>query len=179
MELLRIFSMYLIIVFHCAYHSNFPTPPPSTDVTYNALAVKIFWLFGEWGVNLFVLTSGYFQVKGSFKWNKLALLLGQTLFYSLITMLIGRFVGAEEAMGLENLLRSLTPVLSRQYWFCTAYVALYLVSPYLNLLITTMEKKSFQYFLGVLLCLYSIIPTIFGVITHGRFRKALSFFTTA
>ena len=68
MELLRIFSMILIITFHYAYKGGFDF---GTELGANMLLIKTCWMFGELGVNLFILTTGYFMVEGKFKWKKL------------------------------------------------------------------------------------------------------------
>lgn len=59
MELLRIISIFLIIVFHCAFKSGFNF---ELGFHVNKLIVKTCWMFGELGVNLFQLISGYFMV---------------------------------------------------------------------------------------------------------------------
>ncbi|MBR4544561.1 MAG: acyltransferase family protein [Oscillibacter sp.] len=165
MELLRIVSMYLIIVFHAAFHSGFLLYPPPTYLTYNILTVRIFWFFGEWGVNLFVLISGYFQVNGHFKWKKLFLLLAQVLFYSLLGNLAAFYTGAVQFSGFAVVLkRSAFPIIRSQYWFATAYVIIYLLSPYMNLLIKSMDEKTFRRLLFTLLSLYCVIPTFWGLI---------------
>ncbi|MBQ6987107.1 MAG: acyltransferase family protein, partial [Oscillibacter sp.] len=157
MELLRIFAMCLIVLFHCAYHSGFPDPN-SVAAHGNMLVVRIFWFFGELGVNLFILTTGYFQVNGRFKWGKLALLWAQVLFYSLLTACFAWFV-LSPTLPIENVI---LPVTFRNYWFATAYVVVYMLSPYANLLIKSMDKRTFQRFLLTLLVLYSAIPTVLG-----------------
>ena len=43
MELLRVVSMILIVVFHCAFKSSFNFEP---GFSANKLIVKTFWMFG-------------------------------------------------------------------------------------------------------------------------------------
>lgn len=166
MELLRIFGIYLIVVFHCAFHSGFPDPNDA-GLTPNMLTVKIFWFFGELGVNLFALTTGYFQSKGRFKWAKLILLLAQVLFYSLLTNGIGVLAGAVDLRGVKMRLSVFVPVISGAYWFATAYVIVYLLSPYFNRLIEALDRNSLRNLLTTLLILYSAMPTLFGIFRNA------------
>lgn len=57
MELLRVFSILMIIIFHCAYKSGFNF---SLGFSVNQFLIKSFWMLGELEVNLFMLISGYF-----------------------------------------------------------------------------------------------------------------------
>lgn len=77
--------MFLIVSFHLSYKSGFDFSTPSMD----AFVVKIFWLLGELGVNLFMLVTGYFLIhsKGT-KTSKIILLLAEILFYYLVTFII-------------------------------------------------------------------------------------------
>lgn len=112
------------------------------------LAVRIFWFFGELGVNLFMLITGYFQVNSRFKWEKAVALSAQMLFYNALVGCIGALIGT---------------VRFSSYWFFRAYIVIYLLSPYANLLIRNMNEKTFRRFLLALLALYSVAPTILGI----------------
>lgn len=54
------------------------------------------------------------------------------------------------------------PVILNWYWFITAYILVYILSPYLNIFIRAMEEKVYRAFLITLLVLYCVIPTFFG-----------------
>lgn len=171
-ELMRIFSMFLIILYHAAFHSGFPTLP--SRLTGNMMVVKILWFFGELGVNLFILTTGYFQVLGRFKWRKLLLLLVQVQFYSWLVEFIGLYVGAEEAK--TPLIFIFMPVSMKRYWFVTAYIIVYLFSPYMKVFIDAMDKKMFQRFLLTSLILYSVIPTLLGFLEYDSNTEVWLYF---
>ena len=53
-ELLRIFSMLLIISFHYVYKSGYIVK----ELTFSNTIINYFYFFGELGVNLFILISG-------------------------------------------------------------------------------------------------------------------------
>ena len=67
-ELLRIVSILLIISFHYVFKSGYVFE----TLNLNSFIVKVFYLFGEFGTNLFFLITGYFMVDGKFSIKKLA-----------------------------------------------------------------------------------------------------------
>ena len=96
MELLRIISILMIIIFHCAFKSGFSF---EAGFGLNKLMVKSFWMLGELGVNLFILISGYYMVNGRFKWKKLVKLLLEVQFYTWGTIWLGGRLGVYELSG--------------------------------------------------------------------------------
>ena len=104
MELLRIVSMLLIITFHCALKSGFAF---EDHFSVNKFMVKTLWMFGELGVNLFLLISGYFMVQGKFKWRKLILLLAEVSFYQTLAHFVALKLGIFQGGGVKGCLSSL------------------------------------------------------------------------
>ncbi len=160
MELLRIVSILMIVIFHCAYKSGFSFEP---GFSVNKWIVKIFWMLGELGVNLFMLISGYYMVNGSFKWKKLVRLAAEVQFYTWLTVFIAGRLGVYQLSGAKDVFLTFFPVILNRYWFVTAYCLVYLLSPYLNLLIRAMDEKTYRRFLLTVLSLYCAIPTVFGL----------------
>ena len=159
MELLRIVAMFCIVCFHCAYKSGIPI----TDFTANTFAVKSMWYLGELGVNLFMLVTGYFMVTGRFRGSRLILLVCQVLFYWLGTMVFGCLIGVYTLpTGIKAFIRLFFPTLLGSYWYVTAYVVIYVLSPWINRFVIAMSQKMLLAFILVMLFLYSVIPTLFG-----------------
>ena len=59
-ELLRIFAMFCIVLYHLMLES-------SNAFGYTDLALRPLWMPLHMGVPLFILISGYFHIKPSFK----------------------------------------------------------------------------------------------------------------
>ena len=156
-ELLRIVSMILIVSFHFILKNG---------VTYEVLSKDkyihdIFMMFGELGVNLFVLITGYFMVQGKFKINKLIRLLLEVWFYNFVSLLIINQFSVYQL--LQNIkIWDMFPNIYGVYWFTTAYILLYILSPYLNKLILSLKKSEMESMLIIFILLWSIIPSIFG-----------------
>ncbi len=158
-ELLRIIAMFLIISFHYVYKSGYVFD----KLNYNALVVKIFYFFGELGVNLFLLITGYFMINGKFKIKKLIIIILEVNFYYLFSLLIANKLGVYLITTKKSMILSLFPIIFNKYWFITAYVLLYIFSPYINKLIKNLTKLEYQKLLLLSLLIYSIIPTVFGI----------------
>ena len=69
-ELLRIVAILMIISFHYSFKSGYVV----NQLDYNSIVVKTFYFLGELGVNLFILITGYFMVKGKFSFKKKGIL---------------------------------------------------------------------------------------------------------
>jgi len=158
-ELLRIVSMLLIIIFHYVYKGGFEFG----ELTVNKFIVKTCWFFGELGVNLFVLITGYFSCKGKFKPRKLILLLLEVLFYHLFSSAVGYFVGAGVKTDPKSIFLMFFPTLLNQQWYITVYVIIYILSPFFNRFINALTQKEYIRFLLTALTLWSLLPTLFGV----------------
>lgn len=155
-ELLRIFSMLLIITLHFTGHC--------IDVTYFEVFSPLWfigWLIrgiGYISVNCYVLVSGYFLCKSEFKIKKLLLLVFETLFYSVSIYLLLLLTNKVD-FSVFSFIKSCIPILSGEYWFVTIYTGLYLLSPFLNLTLNNMTQKLHFSFCILLFVIFSVIPT--------------------
>lgn len=156
-ELLRILAMLMIVSLHYLYRGE--------GLTQNRI-FGINWFF-SWtleaicivAVNCYVLISGYFLVNSQFRLGKLFRLWAQVLFYSICIYLVLTGIGLER-FSLKHLAIACLPVLTNSYWFATVYIAMYISSPFLNILIHALSKKQFQNLLIVLFALLSVWPTV-------------------
>jgi len=155
MELLRIISMIFIIFFHLISNSNFQYE----ELNVNNLFIKSGVFFGELGVNLFILITGYYLCKSKPSFKKIVLLLFEVFFYNLLNYFIGYKVGYINSL---KELSMIFPVITGKYWFITAYLLIYMLSPYYNKLIDIFKKRDYQKFLIINLIIWCIIPSIFG-----------------
>ena len=155
-DMLRSVSMLLIITLHALAHGGVlaasSAPVPSVFVwTCEALAYV--------GVNCYVLLSGYFLIRSEFRLHRLLRLWIQVLFYSAALYGIAVLCGAESFSGVR-MVRFLLPTLTRKYWFFTAYIALVLLSPFLNRLLLALSGRQFRLLLAVLIGLFCVWPNL-------------------
>lgn len=162
-ELLRALAMFLIVLSHACVHSRFDLTAPGFG--FNRIFVQC-GVLGNLGVDIFVLISGYFLSGKGVSARGLLKLLLQVWFYSLAMFLGCRvFFGYSYTVGDYH--RVFLPILFGEYWFCTAYVILFLLTPFLNLMITAMDQRMHQRLIVLMLCLWSILPTITGQYMYG------------
>lgn len=159
-ELLRIISMLMIVLFHCVYHGNF-----DYSGTFNAThwILKEFWLFGELGVNLFMMITGYFMINGKFHWKKLMRLVLQVYFYHLLSCILIWIIESPNDSSLINLVTSFVfPISRRIYWYMTVYIMIYIFSPFINHFVKSLPQKEMAKLLMIAFILWSVCPTALG-----------------
>ena len=153
-EILRIMSMYLIILGHCIGHSHLNACHNGT----NALIINAIKIITIPATNVFVLISSYFLIDSHFKIKRICSLWLQVLFFSmggvLFSFLLNRTITPKEVI------RVLLPISGNQYWFARTYLGLYLFSPFLCLTAKKMNKLQFKILLMFLLAAFSIWPSL-------------------
>ena len=156
LELLRIISMVLIIAHHYSVHGGYNITDNSLYA--NKLIVQLLSLGGKLGVNCFILITGYFTIDSSFKIRKVVRLWLEILFYSVGISLIFYCTGLAD-FNMKYFIKSLLPVTFSLYWFATAYVILYILTPFINIFINTIKKETYIKIIILALLLWSFIPT--------------------
>lgn len=156
-ELLRIFSMFLIVLFHLGYHGIILSNTfIESNIYINNIYLYFINILGKIGVNLFVLISGYFLVtKKKYNYKKILLFWLQILFYSIIIYLVLTLVFKDNSI---RLIDALMPLSYKKWWFATTYFILYLIYPYINILINNLSKKDYKKLLIILTITLSIWP---------------------
>lgn len=157
-ELMRIISMFLIVMYHTIYHGkiiqNSATP-----------FLKIFFLILEMitiiHVNSFVLVSGYYQSESQFKLKKVINLMLLNLFYSLLFIFLFSYFHIFKISEF-TIIKGLSFLNINEYWFIKIYIFLFCLSPYLNIIIKNMNKKEYKTLLILLIIFLSVIPTFSG-----------------
>ena len=159
-ELLRIVSMLLIISFHYCFHSNYVFE----SLNFNAFIVKAFYFFGELGVNLFILITGYFCSKSEFSVKKLIKLLIEVNFYYFFSILLTFFIDFDFNLKFDTFRDCILIFFNTsKYWFVTVYVLAYILSPYINIITNNISKEKYKKFILILLVLWCVIPTFLGI----------------
>ena len=156
-ELLRIISMLMIIIMHLLGHGGILDNVKLYTTNYilvwtiNALAFV--------SVNCYVLISGYFLVDSKFSVKKVLIIWGQIIFYSISIYVIALSSGLI-SINIKAAIVAFLPVLGKQYWFATTYVALYFLFPFINIMIKAMTKKQMQRLLITIIFMFSVWPNL-------------------
>lgn len=165
-EFLRIISMVLIVMHHCAYHGI------GMDLAYsfNKYAVTAFGFGGKLGTDIFILISGYYMCRSRFTTRKFLRLYGQILFYSLGIWALFYVLGhpgndavlaiPDTYAGPLQLCRSILYMGSNRSWFVTVFVLLMLASPLLNIILERTDRQVLLAALSGAVLIWSILPTL-------------------
>ena len=160
-ELLRIVAAFGVIILHYNNPSIGGGYKAVADGSVNQFIMTIFEAAFICAVNLYVLISGYFM-KASTKRDLLkpVKLIAQFAVIELLFYLI-KEVPKAEGFSLAVFMRYFTP----SYWFVFVYIALYLISPYVNLVWNRLEDKGKRRLLYIVLGLFSVYPILCEVLT--------------
>lgn len=158
-ELLRIIAMIMIVFHHFVYHGEFEWESSSIPIT--RLWNNFIFMGGKIGVNVFVIISGYYLINNDgkiFDIGRIAKFVGQVFFYSIAIYVIFGMIGISD-IGVLSFIKSCFPITFSQWWFASTYFVLYLLHPFLNKLLCSLDKSLYQRLLVVLVVCWSIIPT--------------------
>ena len=159
LEVLRIISMIFIVISHWNLHSGLK------DVINNNIINQFIinnTVLGNIGVIIFFMITGYFQYNKNSMSNiikKIIKIFFQVLTYSFGIYLVLVLFGVEK-FNILNLVKSIFPITSKQYWFVTVYVVLMILSPYLNKLVESISKIEIKRMFIILTVLFIIVPTL-------------------
>lgn len=157
-EIIRIFSMILIVLCHMSINGNW-----KNNVGINHFKTMFFHPWGEIGVYLFVMITGYFismrhtDLKQQIKVVKPLWI--KTIFYSwiiLILYIIFRF----QPMSLKLIITAIFPISLNEYWFMTAFIILMLFLEPMNYLINKVSKKELLIYIIILVFFADVLPII-------------------
>lgn len=142
-ELLRIFSMILIVLVHSNYFVlGEVVGEEIVQNSFRAFGRIVFEQLCIVGVNVFVLISGYFGIRPTKK--KFFNLMFQILFWAGLSAIVGQLSGVD--VSLKAIAKTFW--LGGYYWFVPAYVALFAFSPVLNKFIEHSTKKELLFIIS-------------------------------
>jgi hypothetical protein len=94
----------------------------------------------------------------------------EATFYSFVLKLIFMLIGVDD-FSIVSLASCFLPITTGRYWFLTIYVGMYLISPFLNILINAMNKQQHSLLnlllFGLCSLWVSIHPSIPGMNSGG------------
>ena len=149
LELLRIVSIILIITMHVVGYAASQCTLSAENTIFRHFVGAI----GNLGVSCFVLLSGYFGVK--FSWKKFVHISLLTTVYACIC----NFCNDQYAFT-GNVIMAVVWVPRYYNWYITCYLAIMLLSGYINDFCARLDKGSFSRLLMLLFVLLSVLPML-------------------
>ncbi len=158
-ELLRILAMFSIVICHFATHGKFKFPIQSITLP------RLWWNFiemgGNFGVDVFVLISGYFLINSktlALNFKKLMIFWGQIFFYSILILVVS-YVLEPNLLNVKDVIKAVFPITFSVWWFASTYFVLFLIHPYINKLLYALDIKQYNRLVIMLTVCWCIIPT--------------------
>lgn len=153
LELCRIVCIIFILIHHLIVHGWKPFNALESSLSLSLINALCFI-----GVNVFVLISGYFQIK--FSWHKLLRIYLQCFIYGGIFYLIHLFYDGQ-SIGFSFIYNTFLCISHAPgWWYIKVYLYLFILAPFINLAINNSSKKQLLFtILGL-----SIISVYFGFI---------------
>lgn len=158
-ELMRIVSMFLIVVWHIIMHGHVIENCINPAIKI-LLEVVMFCIIIH--VNSFVLLSGYFQSKSKFKLSKFLKIFLQVVFYSIVILIISIKLGWVKNYGIVTFINNGLLSSLNNYWFIKMYLVTYVFSDYINKFIDRLSRSEYKNLLIICFIILSIIPFITG-----------------
>lgn len=152
-ELLRMLTMFLIILGHILVHGNMMgTYPSSHPLSY---LLQSLFVLSTPATNVFILISAYFMCTSRFRVKRVVLFWVQVFFFNLAAYLAA-FAAGTESFTLGTLLDILFPISTNRYWYMRVFFGMMLLSPFLNLMIGAMTEKQHRFCVLVFTALFSL-----------------------
>ena len=150
-ELLRIVALLFVIMIH---YCDKALPLINNNVNMNVMLLTR--SISSCAVDVFILISGYFMVKSNTRVvGKPINILTQVIYRNLLIYGLLLLLGLK-AFELKYFAFRLVPA----SYYPILFVVLYLISPYINRLLTSLSSKALRTFIAVVFILFSVCPTL-------------------
>lgn len=154
---LKVISMFFIVILHILGHGGVINATELFSANYEVAAlIESFCLCA---VDCYAFTTGYLLYKKKVKLSRILKLWFEVEVYSLVIG-IGSAVVTGNTLTVKQILMSLFPFLSKQYWYFTIYVGVFFLSPYLNLILQKFSRNIMKKMILTILLLVCVIPSI-------------------
>lgn len=152
-DLLRIFSMFMIVVLHVLGHGKL-----LTSVNEGSSKYLLLWFLETMAycaVNCYGLISGYVGYGKKFKLSNLFNLWIEVIFYNVTIAILFKFFNSN--IGLKKIVPSLFPLTLNAYWYFSAYFIMFFFTPFFQYLIDRLSKRKSSILVGCIVLLASIM----------------------
>ena len=156
-ELMRIISMFFIVLFHMIISTGGNLINNTEGLT--KIALEFICMIIIVHVNSYILASGYFQHDKKISIKKIFSLAFMAWFYKIIIALIMYANNLHSFTALE-IIKIISPLEYQNNWFLVVYLSMYIMSPYINILIKKLSQVEHRKLIIIMFIIFSIIATI-------------------
>lgn len=105
-----------------------------------------------------MMITGYFLCTSSVvKIRKLISVIIQVFTYSIVCYLIYIVIG-KNAISIREFFTAATPIIHSVYWYFSSYVLVYMLHPYINMVIRHSNKRTMERLILIMAIVWGIIP---------------------
>lgn len=154
-DLLRIFSMLMIITLHILGFGGGLSAFSKMTIGY-----EIAWFIeiaSYCAVNCYALISGYVGCDSKYKYSNIAYIWLQVAFYAVLISAIAAKLSPE--IGIKDILPGFLPVSNKYYWYFTSYFCMFFFIPLLNKVINDFNQKQLKVLGIIIISLFSVVAT--------------------
>ena len=170
-ELLRISAMMLVLIVHAAFFTfGWPTPDTIQQSPLEQTLMTVAEAMAIICVNVFVLISGWFGIRPTVK--SLSKFLFQVFFFLFGIYAVMLIIGKAQ-FSIKGLLECCT--ITNWNWFIKAYLALYLISPFLNAFGEKADRRTVKWVLISFFVLQTVYGWAVGTPNYASGYSTLSF----
>jgi len=150
-ELLRIITMFMIVILHIGSHGIQKQLNVTTEIS--ELSEIVYYFIRSLSivaVNLYVLISAYFLINNkAVNFKKVSRLFMETSFFCTVVYLT--LLALDLAtFDLTALKESIIAIIYGEYWFVTVYFVLFIFSPYINKVLDVLGEKEHKKLIVIL-----------------------------
>lgn len=159
-ELLRIFAMILVTASHWGW--AFVSVDYADFTMVNLIFQFFFRGFGQLGVILYIMISGYFLSKSRVKIQSFLRIVLQVVFTSCLLIISNYIITPHIDLSASFIVRYIFLLSDGDFWFVAPYLFMFLLSPFINIVADKLNKKQFLALLAVIGFFVSVIPSVIG-----------------
>ena len=165
-EILRIISMFFIILSHILFHTK--SLPKLSAANFKRIInnryifLRIISNYGQLGDIIFAMISGFFSIKRTiFHYNKFIQIVAQVYFYHYLFLYI--------SFKLQDIYKDIEPLQQKRgsyymplftslgHWFAQQYLVLLIFMPYINTGLLSLSQQQYKNLVILLIMCFSII----------------------
>ena len=159
LELMRIIMMLLIIAHHYVVNSGITQFYSFSNITSNMIFLQCIGFSGKIMINCFIMITGYFMITGKINFQKIVKLYFEIKFYKIIIYVLFVIWGID-SFSVKELIKTVFNIIyGVNIGFSDTFFLLYLLIPFINVLLNKLTKKQYTILLCILLFYFTIIST--------------------
>lgn len=157
-DLLRMVAMLLVAMLHVLGQGGILGKSSDPALANQSMVAWFLETAAYCAVNVYALISGYVGVRTRFRWSRILPLWLTVLLYSVLIP-VAVSIWQPEWISEFSWLRAGFPVSTNQYWYFTAYVGVFCLSPFLNKLLLALDKRGLKRLVAVIVVVFSVWST--------------------